>query len=175
MPTKSIVYTQLSTPLGAMFVASNAMGLCALQFGEGAESFLLTYLSQTYPDARIYRDDAANRDVVNQLEEYFAGRRTVFDLKLSPAGTAFQQKVWRFLTTIPFGKTLSYGDVAAGVGNPGASRAVGGANGKNPIAVIVPCHRVIAADGTLGGYAGGLEYKRVLLNHEGARYKESAA
>lgn len=175
MPEISIVYTKLDTPVGAMFVASQESGLCGLQFGKDAETFLLTYLSRTYPGAHIVRDDGANGEVVNQLQEYFSGNRRDFDLKLSPAGTPFQQKVWQFLTTIPFGKTVSYADVAAGVGNPKASRAVGGANGKNPIAVIIPCHRVIAADGTLGGYAGGLQYKRTLLNHECAPYKESGA
>ncbi|MCF7903076.1 MAG: methylated-DNA--[protein]-cysteine S-methyltransferase [Candidatus Marinimicrobia bacterium] len=175
MPEIFIVYTKLDTPVGAMFVASHAGGLCGLQFGQNAESFLQNYLRQTYPDAQVQRDDAANQQIVKQLQEYFSGNRRDFDLKLSPAGTPFQQKVWQFLTTIPFGKTVSYADVAAGVGNPKASRAVGGANGKNPIAVIIPCHRVIAADGTLGGYAGGLQYKRTLLNHECAPYKESGA
>lgn len=98
-----------------------------------------------------------------QLDEYFAGERRDFDLPLAPRGTPFQVAVWRALARIPFGETCSYGELARTVGRPSASRAVGAANGANPIAIIVPCHRVIAADGTLGGYSGGLDLKRRLL------------
>jgi methylated-DNA-[protein]-cysteine S-methyltransferase len=103
-----------------------------------------------------------------QLEEYFAGSRRTFDLPLSPRGTAFQRAVWRALSAIPFGVTRTYGEIAAAVGKPSASRAVGAANGQNPIAIVVPCHRVIGADGTLTGYGGGLPIKEWLLRHEGA-------
>ncbi len=103
------------------------------------------------------------REAVSQLEEYFAGRRTVFDLPLAPLGTAFQQKVWRILQTINYGETWSYQQLAKQVGNANASRAVGSANGKNPIGIIIPCHRVIRASGQLGGYAGGLDLKAKLL------------
>lgn len=101
-----------------------------------------------------------------QLAEYFAGVRQVFDLPLGPRGTAFQRSVWRALGDIPFGVTRSYGDLAAAIGRPSASRAVGAANGRNPLAVIIPCHRVIGADGTLTGYGGGLPRKEWLLRHE---------
>jgi methylated-DNA-[protein]-cysteine S-methyltransferase len=101
-----------------------------------------------------------------QLAEYFAGTRRTFDLPLAAAGTAFQQRVWQVLTTIPFGATWSYGELARAIGNPAASRAVGAANGKNPIGIIVPCHRVIGSNGTLTGYAGGLDMKQALLAHE---------
>jgi methylated-DNA-[protein]-cysteine S-methyltransferase len=103
-----------------------------------------------------------------QLKEYFAGRRRAFELPLRPAGSAFQQSVWRELTAIPFGVTRSYGDIARRLGNPNASRAVGLANGRNPIAVIIPCHRVIGADGSLTGFGGGLPRKQWLLTHEGS-------
>ena len=103
-----------------------------------------------------------------QLDEYFAGRRTEFDLPLGPRGTGFQQLVWRALLTIPFGDTRSYGEQARTIGRPSASRAVGAANGKNPISIIVPCHRVIAGSGELTGYAGGMDAKRWLLDHERA-------
>jgi methylated-DNA-[protein]-cysteine S-methyltransferase len=103
---------------------------------------------------------------VRQLREYFAGRRTAFDLPLALAGTPFQQQVWAELQRIPYGETISYRDLAERVGNPRGSRAVGGANGANPVAVVVPCHRVIAAGGGLGGYGGGLDRKRWLLAHE---------
>ena len=101
--------------------------------------------------------------LVAQLADYFAGRRTDFDLPLSPAGTEFQRKVWAGLLAIPYGQTVSYGELAGRIGRPAASRAVGLANGKNPIAIVVPCHRVIGADGSLTGYGGGLDRKRFLL------------
>lgn len=107
--------------------------------------------------------DAARK----QLDAYFAGRGATFDLPLAPEGTDFQKRVWRALATIPFGETRSYGEVAALIGAPRASRAVGAANGRNPIPVIVPCHRVIGADGSLTGFGGGMERKRFLLAHEG--------
>ena len=103
-----------------------------------------------------------------QLQEYFAGKRTTFDLPLAASGTTFQQQVWQALLTIPYGKTCSYGDIARAIGNPKGVRAVGLANGKNPLAIVVPCHRVIGADGKLTGYAGGLNRKQQLLALEGA-------
>jgi methylated-DNA-[protein]-cysteine S-methyltransferase len=102
-----------------------------------------------------------------QLEDYFAGKRKMFDLPLSPAGSTFQQTVWKELVKIPFGKTTSYGAIANDLNNPLSVRAVGTANGRNPIAIIIPCHRVIGADGTLTGYAGGLWRKEALLKLEG--------
>jgi len=101
-----------------------------------------------------------------QLEEYFAGKRKAFDLPLNPQGTEFQKKVWKALQEIPYGKTVSYKDIAEKIGSPKASRAVGGANNKNPISIIIPCHRVIGANGALVGYAGGLDMKRELLELE---------
>ena len=106
------------------------------------------------------------RETARQLEEYFAGTRREFALPLAPRGTGFQQLVWRALTQIPYGVTRSYGELARAIARPSASRAVGAANGKNPIAIIVPCHRVIGANGTLTGYAGGLAAKQWLLAHE---------
>jgi len=114
------------------------------------------------------RDDAWFADVRTQLDEYFAGTRTGFDVPMRLEGTAFQRAVWAQLCAIPYGSTISYGELARRVGNPKASRAVGLANGRNPIAVIVPCHRVIAADGSLGGYGGGLDRKTALLDLERA-------
>jgi len=101
-----------------------------------------------------------------QLSEYFAGKRTQFELPLEPRGTEFQQKVWRALRTIPFGKTKSYIDIAEAIGSPRACRAVGAANGKNPISIVIPCHRVVGANGSLTGFGGGLETKAKLLAHE---------
>ena len=101
-----------------------------------------------------------------QLGEYFKGKRMTFDLPLAPEGTEFQQSVWKQLRKISYGRTKSYGEIANKVGNPRASRAVGAANGRNPISIIVPCHRVIGADGKLTGFGGGIERKRWLLEHE---------
>jgi methylated-DNA-[protein]-cysteine S-methyltransferase len=102
----------------------------------------------------------------DQLDEYFAGKRRAFDLPLDPRGTEFQRSVWRALSAIPFGATRSYGEIAAALGRPSASRAVGAANGQNPISIIVPCHRVIGRDGSLTGYASGIARKEWLLRHE---------
>jgi methylated-DNA-[protein]-cysteine S-methyltransferase len=119
--------------------------------------------------ARCERDDAPFEEAVAQLRAYFAGELTEFDLPLAMHGTEFQRRVWTGLREIPFGETISYGELAARVGSPGASRAVGLANGRNPIAIIVPCHRVIGADGSLTGYGGGLDRKVWLLEHEAAQ------
>lgn len=104
--------------------------------------------------------------VARQIEEFFSGERLEFDLPLAPKGTAFQKRVWKELCRIPFGETISYGELARRIGNPAASRAVGSANGQNPISVIVPCHRVIGSNGKLTGYGGGLDLKEKLLNWE---------
>lgn len=113
------------------------------------------------------RDAEPLREARRQLEEYFAGERREFSLALAPAGTDFQKSVWQALRGIPYGATMSYGELAARIGNPRAVRAVGLANGRNPISIVVPCHRVIGADGSLTGYGGGLERKRFLLALEG--------
>jgi methylated-DNA-[protein]-cysteine S-methyltransferase len=111
-------------------------------------------------------------EVRRQLEEYFAGRRRTFDLPLGPEGTGFQQRVWKELLAIPFGETRSYFDVARSLGQPTATRAVGAANGRNPISIVIPCHRVIGSDGSLTGYGGGLPAKQYLLEIEGLRTPE---
>jgi len=122
---------------------------------------------RSVPVGRPHRSEVLARAAA-QLTEYFAGQRRTFDLPLAPRGTAFQTGVWRALAEIPFGETCSYGDLARAIGRPAASRAVGAANGRNPIAIILPCHRVIGASGELTGYGGGLPMKRWLLDHERA-------
>jgi methylated-DNA-[protein]-cysteine S-methyltransferase len=112
------------------------------------------------------RDDGALAALRTQLQEYFDGERTEFDLPLAPEGTSFQRKVWNALCEIPYGKTMSYGELARHIGQPGAARAVGLANGSNPLPIVVPCHRVIGADGSLTGFGGGIGRKRWLLSHE---------
>ena len=118
------------------------------------------------PPADAFTDDAWFKDVAAQLDAYFAGELSTFDLEMNLLGTLFQQRVWSQLCDIPYGETISYGELARRVGNANASRAVGLANGRNPIALIVPCHRVIGANGSLTGYGGGLERKTWLLEHE---------
>jgi methylated-DNA-[protein]-cysteine S-methyltransferase len=145
--------------------------LLTLSGGEGLLSGLHMHEQRHAPEipAACEHDDGAFADVLAQLRAYFAGELRDFDVALELAGTAFQREVWQALREIPYGETISYGELAARVGRPGASRAVGLANGRNPIAIIVPCHRVIGADGSLTGFGGGLARKRWLLEHEGVQ------
>jgi methylated-DNA-[protein]-cysteine S-methyltransferase len=135
---------------------------------DGALVALLMELAGRRPDATVLgdRDDAGFADVVRELGEYFAGDRTAFDLALRPAGSAFERAVWELLGQIPYGETRSYGQLARQLGDPGLAQAIGAANGRNPLAIVVPCHRVIGADGSLVGYGGGLARKRFLLDLE---------
>lgn len=145
------------TPVGPLLLVARDGALAVLHFSAGPG-----------PGSRD-DDDPVLVAAVAQLREYFAGVRTSFDVPLAPEGTAFQQAVWAQLRLIPYGQTASYGEIAARLGSPTASRAVGAANGRNPIAIIVPCHRVIGANGTLTGFAGGMECKRALLDLEAGR------
>ena len=113
------------------------------------------------------------KEAVSQLQDYFEGKRTKFDLKINPKGTEFQQKVWQELMNIPFGKTINYLDLAKKLGDPKVIRAAASANGKNPLWIVVPCHRVIGTDGSLTGYAGGLWRKKWLLEHENPTHQQS--
>lgn len=155
-----IYYRAIDSPIGPLALA-----------GRGRVLTNLRMVDQTYEPNRNdwVPDDRAFPDAVEQLEAYFAGERTDFDLELSLAGSEFQRRVWQALLTIPYGETRSYGQVAEQVGATGAARAVGLANGRNPIAIIVPCHRVIGASGSLTGYGGGLDRKRSLLELESRR------
>ena len=150
-------YTTYDGPEGRLFLAVDDRGrVLRLHFVDGA--------SPVEPGWE--RDDAALAPVVAQLDEYFAGDRADFELELAPRGTPFQLEVWEQLRRIPYGETISYGELAQRVDRPGAARAVGAANGQNPIAIIVPCHRVIGADGSLTGFGGGLTWKQWLLDRE---------
>ncbi len=156
--SNAVHYTTIDSPLGVLLAMGDEDGLTALYLSTGRHSV------QTPAGAQ--RDDAALASVRTQLDEYFAGVRMEFDLPLNPRGTPFQLKVWQALRTIPYGATFSYGHQARMIGDPGSARAVGLANGRNPISIIVPCHRVIGANGSLTGYGGGIEAKRWLLDHE---------
>ena len=151
-------FSTLPSPVGRLTLVGEGDDLVGLYFDEDPLAATMR--------AGAVRDHRRLRPVVEQLEEYFAGTRTRFELPLVPPGTPFQKKVWAALVQIPFGATATYGQIARAVGRPEASRAVGGANHRNPIAIIVPCHRVIGADGSMTGYGGGLPRKRLLLDLE---------
>jgi methylated-DNA-[protein]-cysteine S-methyltransferase len=159
-----VTFRFLDTPVGRLLLARDAAGLRLIQFigpaeadgGGPAEA-------GPYVRPDWEQQDAAFDDVVSQLTEYFAARRQQFDLPLAPAGTPFQQRVWAALLEIPYGQTTSYGELASRIGRQSASRAVGLANGSNPLPIVIPCHRVIGANGKLTGYGGGLPIKERLL------------
>jgi methylated-DNA-[protein]-cysteine S-methyltransferase len=159
---------QFATPFGEMLAVVDEQGyLSRLDFVDESQAQAITAKLEKQGETIEQSADAC-ATVVSQLEEYFAGARQRFDLPLLPRGTAFQQTVWGALQQIPYGSTLTYRELAHRIGNPAAVRAVGRANATNPIAIVVPCHRVIGADGTLTGYAGGLARKANLLALEGA-------
>jgi len=153
-------FSYFESPIGRLLLTSDATSLTGLYMEPSRKAQSTGGWTE---DATVAPLAAA----VRQLTEYFGGTRRTFDLPLRMQGTVFQQRVWRELTEIPYGKTWSYGELAKRIDNPSASRAVGLANGRNPISILVPCHRVIGADGSLTGYGGGLDRKRWLLAHEG--------
>jgi methylated-DNA-[protein]-cysteine S-methyltransferase len=156
----------MESPVGALRLLSDGEALVGVTMEDRAGGLRL--------DSADGRGDPLLEKARRELAEWFAGERTTFSLPLRPRGTPFQLEVWRALCEIPFGETRTYGEIAARLGRPSASRAVGAANGRNPIGIVVPCHRVIGADGTLTGYAGGMERKRWLLEHERAVRREPA-
>lgn len=165
MANSILYHTTLDSPVGPLRLCATNNHLTRLDFVHGRK---ITALPPA-PDA-VALDSAGEHPVLattaDQLAEYFAGHRQTFDLPLAPQGTAFQLRVWEQLRLIPFGETISYGQLAARLGQPNASRAVGLANGNNPLSIVVPCHRVIGADGSLTGFGGGLGTKRQLLERE---------
>jgi methylated-DNA-[protein]-cysteine S-methyltransferase len=160
--TRTTYWTTVDSPLGPLLLTADEDGITGLHMDGAAHG-------PTQPSAGWVENGPRFEAARHQLAEYFAGDRTEFDLPLQPAGTPFQLQVWAALQTIPYGEVRSYGEIAAQIGRPGASRAVGLASGRNPIAVIVPCHRVIGATGSLTGYGGGLHRKRFLLDLEAQR------
>ncbi len=161
--------THLDSPIGALRLASTARGLAYVELPHASGRGLEGWLRRSLPGALCESGFAPNRAAAAQILEYLEGKRTAFDLALDLRGTEFQRAVWQVLLEIPYGETRSYTDVGRSIGRPDAPRAVGAANGANPLAIVVPCHRVIAADGTLGGYGGGLELKARLLAMERSR------
>jgi methylated-DNA-[protein]-cysteine S-methyltransferase len=149
-------YCYLDTPIGPLLIAGDAEAVRRIYFPKRGKA---------HRPERGWTESSTGpvHEAARQLREYFEGRRTGFDLPLDPEGTPFQRTVWRHLQGIPYGQTISYGELARRAGNPKASRAVGSANGANPLPIVIPCHRVIAANGTLGGFGGGLPLKEALL------------
>jgi methylated-DNA-[protein]-cysteine S-methyltransferase len=156
-----ITFTEINAPVGRLLLAGNDEGLWLIEFER-----------PRHPEPRVTEwepgDTALLRETRRQLVAYFAGRQRTFDLPIATRGTLFQRRVWHALREIPYGTTRSYADIARQLGTPNATRAVGAANGRNPVPIIVPCHRVLGSDGSLTGFGGGIETKRFLLRLEGA-------
>lgn len=159
MDTNTTYYDLFDSPAGQVIVVQDAEGVRHIDFQQGAVPLAL--------DPKWQRSAAACQETRRQLEEYFNGTRTRFDLPLAPRGTKFQQRVWAELALVPYGETCSYGEMAQRLGQPTASRAVGMANGRNPLSVVLPCHRIIGSSRKLTGYRGGLAIKQQLLELEG--------
>ncbi len=153
-----MLYTTMDSPIGELLLLGDGEALRGLYMQEGRTAVAVRRDWE--------RSDEPFDEVRTQLAEYFEGRRTTFDLPLAMAGNDFERRAWRALQEIPYGETISYGEQARRIGAPSAARAVGTANGRNPISIVVPCHRVIGANGSLTGYGGGLERKRTLLDLE---------
>ena len=160
-PTAALRYATMESPIGRLILASDGAALCGVRMENASPR-------DAGWERMLDDDDAPLAAARAQLDEYFAGHRRDFDLPLAPRGPEFQRRVWEALRRIPFGTTTSYAALAARIGSPTAVRAVGAANGRNPLPIVVPCHRVIGADGSLTGFGGGIERKRWLLAHEGA-------
>ncbi len=151
-------YCVMQSPVGRLLLAGDAHALTYLSFQDGRHPI--------NPDPQWTYSETPFQQPIQQLKEYFSGKRKTFTIKLASKGTPFQQEVWQALLSIPYGQTLSYGQIAQAIGKPKAVRAVGAANGQNPVSIIVPCHRVIGSNGKLVGYGGGLSIKEALLTHE---------
>ena len=161
---ETIRWTHFDSPLGRMLIAATSKGICRLTFDDSVDS-----LRRLFPKASIVEDAGGLGELIQGALQAIESPRAAHQLPIDVAGTAFQEAVWRELRKIPLGETRSYAEIAAAIGQPKAVRAVGSANGDNHVAVLIPCHRVIRSDGTLGGYAGGLDRKRKLLSVEQAR------
>jgi O-6-methylguanine DNA methyltransferase len=171
--TETVFQSTLSTPIGALGLSSTPRGLLAVALGRGGEAWVRAWLDRLLPGAEARPAAGEHAVYSRQILEYFHDGRRVFDIPLDVRGTAFQKRVWAEVARIPYGRTATYSMLAVLVDRPGASRAVGAANGANPLPVVIPCHRVLGADGSLTGYGGGLPLKRWLLVHEGVLPKEA--
>jgi methylated-DNA-[protein]-cysteine S-methyltransferase len=163
-----VFYSEMDTPIGPLLVAATSKGLFWIDFGKGNKSIfnLERWTKKWLNHQHIESNGSIVEPIIRQIEEFLQGQRTQFDVQLDLQGTPFQKMVWQALTNIPYGETRSYKQIALDVGIPKAVRAIGGANNKNPIPIIIPCHRVVGSNGALVGYGGGLDIKEHLLNLE---------
>ncbi len=161
-----VFYTAVITPVGEMHVASTSVGICKVALPSEPMPEFMAWLKRALPGAAFVESETANAAAIDELQAYLGGRLTQFSSPLDMLGTDFQRAVWQAVAAIPYGETRSYGEIARNVGRPAASRAVGAANGANPLPPFVPCHRVIGGDGSLTGYGGGLPLKARLLDLE---------
>ncbi|ANS77390.1 epoxyqueuosine reductase [Paenibacillus yonginensis] len=161
-------YEEMDSPIGALTLVQSSKGLCLIEFGgiEATREKTLKWVAKQRDGAQLIRSSDKLKETMAQLQGYFSGERTSFDLKLDMRGTPFQMKVWQALLDVPYGRTASYKEIAEQIGQPRAVRAVGGANNRNPLPVVVPCHRIIGVKGSMTGYAGGIEIKESLLTLE---------
>ncbi|MGG4497586.1 methylated-DNA--[protein]-cysteine S-methyltransferase [Brevibacillus reuszeri] len=168
---KELGYTTMESPIGPLVLASTEEGLCYIEFADEEYDLetLHRWCKKTFLGISPERDDAINETAKMQINEYFAGERQKFDLPIVLYGTPFQKTVWNELKNIPYGETRSYKDIALAIGASKAVRAIGGANNRNPIPIIIPCHRVIGSNGAMVGYGGGLSIKEHLLTLEDAQ------
>jgi O-6-methylguanine DNA methyltransferase len=167
MDKQKIHYAKMKTPFGIhLWLAQSGRGVCWIEFGNSEKEFL-KQLSRHWPKMSFVENSAALQKPITELSEYFAGRRKKFSFKLAPEGTAFQQKVWQAVSEVPFGQVTTYQNIARKIHKTPAVRAVGHANGRNPLPVVIPCHRVIGSNGDLCGYGGGIDLKVKLLALEG--------
>jgi len=169
MKNETVHVTLAKSPIGTLRFASTEAGLAYVELAHANGRGLRGWIDRCAAGAECCEAFAPNKEAVRQVMEFLEGKRTEFELPLDLRGTSFQRAVWDHLLEIPYGETRAYADVARAVGRPKAVRAVGAANGSNPVPLVVPCHRVIASDGTLGGYGGGLEVKQRLLAMERGR------
>lgn len=163
-----LFYTVMETPIGTLWLISTQAGLCRVGLPGESRSLMEAWLARHFGPEKPQENPDMLMPVVAQLREYFSRLRHRFDLPLDLRGTPFQRRVWEELLSVPYGQTVSYGELARRIGKPEAVRAVGQAVGANPVPIIVPCHRVVGADGSLVGYGSGLEVKEALLRLEGA-------
>ena len=161
-----INYAIMSSPIGKLLLAKSTRGLNHIIFEHNIQQYE-TIIGNVFPDQKIIKNDNVLKIEVNQLHEYFSGNRKIFNIKLDMEMPPFYQKVLNIVNKIPYGRYLSYQEVASKAGNPKATRAAGSANARNPVPVIIPCHRVLASGGKLGGYGGGIKIKKSLLKLEG--------
>ncbi len=170
--TEQIVYANLDSPVGRLMIGSSEEGLCKVSFAREVDAEFFSWLEDHFPDS-VFKSDRKKNDVyLKAIDGYFEGKVKKFDFKLNLVSDGFRKDVLMALFNVPYGNTVSYGELAGLAGRPRAARAAGSACATNPIAIVIPCHRVIGAGGKLGGYGGGLDHKRYLLRMEGIEFRE---